>query len=88
MKRWLSVADQKKISQASYGTVKGPYLELSRKSTGIPAQPTVMRIMLDEKTHLPARLEYRGYDDPKGYLLIRFSNTRINPGLKSENLWK
>ena len=88
MKRWLSAAEQKKAGLAAYNNLKGPWLELTRKSLGIPAQPSIMRIMLDEKTHLPARLEYRGYDDPKGYLLIRFSNTKINPGLKSENLWK
>jgi len=87
-KKWLSDSAQEKWGIFAYGDHKGPWVELTRKSQGIPAQPTVMRIMLDEKTHLPARLEYRGYDDPKGYLLIRFSNTRINPGLKSENLWK
>jgi outer membrane lipoprotein-sorting protein len=76
------------VSLATYGSVKGPWLELTRKSQGIPAQPTIMRIMLDEKTHLPARLEYRGYDDPKGYLTVRFANTRSNVGIPNRNLWK
>ena len=88
LKKWLAVADQEKSSMAAYGDSRGPYLELTRKSLGIPAQPNIMRIMLDEKTHLPARLEYRGYDDAKGYLTIRFANTRSNTGIKNSNLWK
>ncbi len=88
MKRWLAIAEHKKAEQAAYGDLKGPWLELTRKSQGIPAYPTVMRLMLDEQTRLPDRLEYRGYDDPKAFLSIRFSNTKINPGIKSENLWR
>jgi hypothetical protein len=50
-------------------------------------QPTIKGLMLDENTHLPARLEYRGYDDSSGYLTVKFSNTKVNVGLKNENLW-
>jgi len=88
LKRWLAAAEQKRTGQARYGDLKGPWLELIRKSQGIPAYPTVMRLMLDEQTRLPARLEYRGYDDPKACLTIRFSNTKINTGITSENLWR
>ncbi len=88
LKNWLATADQKKVGLAVYEDLKGPLLEVTRKSQGIPAAPTVMRLMLNGETGLPERLEYRGYDDPKAFLSIRFSNTAINPGLKSESLWK
>jgi len=84
----LSASGPKKSGIAGYGPVRGIWLEATVPSRGIPACPASMRILLDEKTRLPLRLEYRGYDDPNGYLAINFSNTRINPGLKSENLWK
>ncbi|HUT52219.1 MAG TPA: hypothetical protein VM658_02400 [bacterium] len=86
LKRRLDEARATKIGSAAYGALKGPWLEVTGQDLGIPAQPTVMRLMVDEKTRLPLRLEYRGYDDPRGYLTIRFSNTKINTGLKSEDL--
>ena len=86
LKRGSRSRTRKRRVWPAYGSGKGPELELTRKSLGIPAQPTIMRIMLDEKTHLPARLEYRGYDDPKGYLTVRFANTAANKGITSKEL--
>ena len=43
LKKWLANTDQKKSGTAAYSNVKGPYLEITRKSLGIPAQPTIMR---------------------------------------------
>jgi hypothetical protein len=88
LKRRLGEAKSTKVGAAADGALKGPWLEVIGPNLGIPAQPTVMRLMLDESTRLPLRLEYRGYDDPKAYLAIRFFNTVINAGLGSEDLWE
>jgi hypothetical protein len=88
LKRRLEGAEKTRVGLADYGDAKGPWIEFAIKDLRIPAYPTVMRILLDENTRLPLRLEYRGYDDPRGYLAIKFSNTRINTGLKSKDLWR
>jgi hypothetical protein len=47
-----------------------------------------MRLLLDDQTGLPARLDYRGYEDQQGYITVRFSNTKINAGLAAGGLWE
>lgn len=88
LENWRANSNHQRLAMARYGNLKGPWMEISRKNQGIPAYPSLMRVMLDEKTSLPALLEYRGYDDPKAFLIVRFSNTKINPGIKHEILWK
>ena len=88
LKQWLYSAQRIRVALAAYPEGKGPWLEITRPDPGIPAQPTVLRILLDDQTHLPLRLEYRGYDDAKGFLAIRFAKTQTNRGLKSQDLWK
>lgn len=88
LKRRLDTAKGVKVGLAAYRDVKGPWLEAVGKDLGIPAQPTVIRLLVDEKTGLPLRLEYRGYEDPQAYLTVRFANAKVNQGLTSESLWK
>jgi len=84
----LNQAVKINTATAVYREAKGPWLEVVGPDLGLPACPSIIRLLLDEKTHLPLRLEYRGYDDPKAYLMVRFGNTKVNGELKSENLWK
>jgi outer membrane lipoprotein-sorting protein len=88
LKSALASAESKKAGLAASGPTPGPWLELTAKNLGIPAQPNVTRLLLDPQTHLPARLEYRGYDDPQGYVAVSFANTKVNTGLNNEELWK
>ena len=88
LKKWLDQAELERLGTAAYQGARGPWLEITIPNLGIPARPTVMRLLLDEKSHLPARLEYRGYDDPKACLAVSFANTRVNTGLKNQALWK
>lgn len=88
LKRRLTSAVRSKAGLAAYKNAAGPWLEIVSENLNIPATPTVIRLLLDGKSHLPLRLEYRGYDDPKGNLVIRFANTKINRGIKGEELWK
>jgi outer membrane lipoprotein-sorting protein len=77
-----------KAGVAASGELSGPYLEVREKGAIIPKRPSIMRLMLDDKTHLPARLEYRGYDDPAAFLAVSFSNVKVNQGIKSADLWE
>jgi len=88
LKKKVDAGGEVKTGVAAYGALSGPYLEIREKGAAIPKRPSIMRLMLDNQTHLPARLEYRGYDDTAAFLAVTFTNTKVNQGLKSEDLWE
>ncbi len=88
LKKMADAGGGVKAGIASYGALSGPYLEVKEKGAIIPKRPSIMRLMLDDKTHLPLRLEYRGYDDPAAFLSVSFSNVKVNQGIKSADLWE
>lgn len=87
IRRRVNSAEKNRIAVAVYREGGGMWLETTSKNLGIPALPTVMRLLLDEKTRLPLRVEYRGYDDPQAFLAVKFSNTKANNGLTPARLW-
>jgi hypothetical protein len=84
LKKTLETSVETKAATAAYGKAKGPWIELAQKKKGVPKVPTVTRLLLDDMTRLPRRLEYRGYDDPRAYLAVTFDNTRVNLGVKKD----
>jgi hypothetical protein len=86
LKKTLENAVETKAATAAYKKARGPWIEFAQKKKGVPKVPTVTRLLLDDMTRLPRRLEYRGYDDPRAYLAVTFDNTRVNQGIKKDDL--
>jgi hypothetical protein len=86
LKKTLENAVETKAATAAYKKASGPWIEFAQKKKGVPKVPTVTRLLLDDMTRLPRRLEYRGYDDPRAYLAVTFDNTRVNQGIKKDDL--
>jgi len=86
--RMLKDPAEVRMATATQGGASGPWIEVREKGAPVPKRPSVIRLMLDNKTLLPAVLEYRGYDDKEAYVKASFNNTVINRGLTNEQLWK
>jgi hypothetical protein len=88
LKKKLDAGAEAQTGIAAYGKLLGPYIEAREKGAVIPKRPSVMRLMLDNQTHLPVRLEYRGYDDGQAFLSVVFTDTATNQGIGAADLWK
>jgi len=77
-----------KTAYASHGESRGPWIEVTDKDPGAFMRPRVMRLLLDVRSHLPVRLDYRGYGDPHAFLTVKFENTGLNFKMKGSDFWK
>jgi outer membrane lipoprotein-sorting protein len=84
LERRLKAAVKVRTARAAYSGASGPWIEVAEHDMGIPKRPTVMRLLLDENSHLPLILQYGGYDDPDAFLLVRFEGTEVNAGRGGE----
>ena len=57
-------------------------LKAERILVNLMRAPSIMSLIIDPATGLPAGVEFTGYDDPKAYMSMAVSNIKTNTALK------